>query len=219
MTDTSFRRNASGFTIVELMIATMVFSIILTVVTMGVISFSNRYYKGVHASATQSAARNITDTITQAIQFGSATVTPTSSTTSFFCAGGSVFLYDTSGAMFTNSVGQRGVYVTPKTGDVCADQPLSGGRQLLGSRMRITSLSVSPLSGVANMYQVNVVVAYGEDNVLCAPSLPQQCLASANYTAPSFINRPDVACKAGSGNQYCAVSRLQASVQKRVVPN
>ncbi len=209
--------NQRGFTIIELMVSTLVFSVILTVVTMGVISFSNRYYKGVHTSATQSVARNIMDTIAQGIQFGPAIVTP-SGANNFLCAGGNVFLFDNNGVMFTGIAGQRGVYVTPKTGDVCVNQALTGGRQLLGNRMRVTSLSVSPLAGVANMYQVNVVVAYGEDNVLCAPSLPQQCQITANYTAPSFINRPDVACKPGSGNQYCAVSRLQASVQKRVVP-
>ncbi|QQS20359.1 prepilin-type N-terminal cleavage/methylation domain-containing protein [Candidatus Saccharibacteria bacterium] len=218
MTRHSVRRHSGGFTIVELMIATMVFSVILTVVTMGVISFSNRYYKGVHTSATQSAARSIMDTITQSIQFGSATVTPSGSN-NFFCAGGSVFLFDTNGVMFNNTPGQRGVYVTPKTGDACVDQAVTGGRQLLGNRMRVASISVAPLGGVPNMYQVSVVVAYGDDTVLCAPSLPQQCQETASYTAPSFINLPDITCKPGNGNQYCAVSRLKASVQKRVVPS
>lgn len=58
--------------------AMLVFSVILTVVTMGVISFSNRYYKGVHASTTQNTTRNIMSTITQAIQFGEARVDPAS---------------------------------------------------------------------------------------------------------------------------------------------
>ena len=207
-----------GFTIVELMIATLVFSVILTVVTMGVLSFSNRYYKGVHASTTQNTTRNIMDTITQAIQFGDARVDP-SGANDFFCAGGSVFMFDNNGVMYDGSVGQRGVYVTAKSGDACQNQALSNGRQMLGKRMRIASLSVSPVAGVDNMYRAQLVIAYGEDNVLCAPSLPQGCTASANYSSANFINRPDVRCKAGSGNQYCAVSRLIANVQKRVVPN
>ncbi len=96
-----------GFTIVELMIATLVFSVILTVVTMGVISFSNRYYKGVHASTTQNTTRNIMDTITQAIQFGEARVDP-SGANNFFCAGGSVFMFDASGAMYDVPRGSEG---------------------------------------------------------------------------------------------------------------
>ena len=69
------------------------------------------------------------------------------------------------------------------------------------------------------MYRAQVVIAYGEDNALCAPSLPMGCSPSASYSAVNFINRPDVTCKPGNGNQYCAVSRLTANVQKRVVPN
>lgn len=208
----------SGFTIVELMIATMVFSVILTVITMGVISFSNRYYKGVHASTVQNTTRAIMDNITQGIQFGTATVTP-SSGNNFFCAGGSVFMFDANGVMFTGSSGQRGVYVTPKTIDPCQNQPMTGGRQLLGNRMRVTFLSVSKLPGFRDMYQVRLAVAYGDDDVLCAPSLPQGCLVTASYTSTNFINRPDVACKPGNGSQYCAVSRLTANVEKRVTPN
>ena len=207
-----------GFTIVELMIATLVFSVILTVVTMGVISFSNRYYKGVHASTTQNTTRNIMDTITQAIQFGEARVDP-SGANNFFCAGGSVFMFDASGAMYDGSPGQRGMYVAPKVGDACVDQALTGGRQMLGTRMRIAAMSVTQVAGVSTMYRAQVVIAYGEDNALCAPSLPMGCSPSASYSAVNFINRPDVTCKPGNGNQYCAVSRLTANVQKRVVPN
>ncbi|PID30730.1 hypothetical protein CSA80_04280 [Candidatus Saccharibacteria bacterium] len=207
----------SGFTIVELMIATLVFSVILTIVTVGVISFSNRYYKGVNASATQTVARTIMETITQAIQFGSASVQPPAGN-NFFCAGGSVFMFDTNGAMFTGATGQRGVYVDSQDA-TCVNQALSGGKQLLAKRMRIASLTVAPVSSVPNMYQVSVVVAYGDDDVLCAPSLPQGCDPSAVYATANFWNRPDIACKPGSGNQYCAVSRLTANVQKRVVPS
>lgn len=61
------------------------------------------------------------------------------------------------------------------------------------------------------MYRAQVVIAYGEDNALCAPSLPMGCSPSASYSAVNFINRPDVTCKPGNGNQYCAVSRLTAT--------
>lgn len=213
-----FTHKEAGFTIVELMIATMVFSVILTMITFGVISFSSRYYKGVNASATQNTTRTIVDTVTQAIQFGTASVTP-SGANNFFCAGGLVFMFDTNGVMFTGAPGQRGVYVAPKNTEVCQNQSLTGGKQLLANRMRVTSFSLAPVAGVADMYQLRLVIAYGNDNVLCAPSLPQACNPSASYTATNFINRPDVKCFAGSGNQYCAVSRLTANVQKRVVPN
>jgi len=49
------KRLQSGFTLVELMIATMVFSVILLVITYGVVRFTNSYYKGLNSSTTNSA--------------------------------------------------------------------------------------------------------------------------------------------------------------------
>src|SRR5215813_11934354 len=66
---------AGGFTILELLIASGVFAVILLVVAVGVIRFSNDYYRGVTASKTQSAARAIMLRVSQSIEFGK-TVTP-----------------------------------------------------------------------------------------------------------------------------------------------
>lgn len=74
-----------GFTVVELMIATLVFSVILTVITMGVLSFRNRYYKAVNASTTQNTTRTVIDTDkVRLIQFGSAQVVPTDPSKTYF---------------------------------------------------------------------------------------------------------------------------------------
>jgi prepilin-type N-terminal cleavage/methylation domain-containing protein len=66
---------SSGFTIVELMISTLVFSVILLVVTFGIVHFTNSYYRGINGSTTQDTARTIVDSVTQAIQFSSGTIT------------------------------------------------------------------------------------------------------------------------------------------------
>ena len=58
-----------GFTIVELLIATAVFSFILLVVTTGIIRLGNMYYKGVISSRTQESIRNIVSETSSAIQF------------------------------------------------------------------------------------------------------------------------------------------------------
>src|SRR5262249_25193419 len=70
----------AGFTIVELMVATLVFSTILIVITYGVLSFTRAYYNGVTNSTTQDTARNIISTISQAVEFNGSgiNVTPTS---------------------------------------------------------------------------------------------------------------------------------------------
>jgi prepilin-type N-terminal cleavage/methylation domain-containing protein len=200
-----------GFTVVEMMIATMVFSVILTAITMGVISFSNRYYRGVTSSITQTTAQDVLDTITQAIQLGGGSIDLTTGATAvdpFFCAGGYSFTYDDSGVLYSGS--QRGIYVAPQASSTCASAT-TGGKQLLAKNMRIANLSISGSNGV---YDVNVTIANGEDDLLCAPSVSGSCAVSAS-PMPSYW-KPDLKCKPSVGMQFCAVNRLTTSVQKRV---
>src|SRR5690348_3775172 len=83
----TIRTRNSGFTIIELLIATAVFSVVLVIVTTGIIQFSRVYYKSVNEANTQAAARNIMDTVSQAIQFGGGKVQGT--TTGAITAGNS----------------------------------------------------------------------------------------------------------------------------------
>ena len=61
--------NSKGFTIIELLIATVVFSAILLVLTQVVIRLSGTYYHGVIQNQTLNVAKNITNDIVQQIQF------------------------------------------------------------------------------------------------------------------------------------------------------
>lgn len=68
------KRRAAGFTIVELMIATAVFAVVLLVITAGVLQFSRSYYQGVIAGRTQNVARQLMDDVTHDIEFEPGTV-------------------------------------------------------------------------------------------------------------------------------------------------
>ncbi len=61
--------NQKGFTILELMIATMVFSVILLGATTALIQIGKLYYKGIISSRTQETARGIVDQLGQQLQF------------------------------------------------------------------------------------------------------------------------------------------------------
>jgi len=61
--------NSKGFTILELLIATTVFSAILLVLTQVVIRLTGTYYHGVIQNQTLNVAKNITNNIVQQIQF------------------------------------------------------------------------------------------------------------------------------------------------------
>lgn len=65
------RIHQRGFTLIELMIATTVFSVILLAAATTLIQVGRMYYKGVISSKTQGVARTVTDNITQSLQFSS----------------------------------------------------------------------------------------------------------------------------------------------------
>lgn len=196
-------KQQAGFTIIELMIASLVFSTILVVITVGVASFTHSYYKGVRSSAVQNRTRSVVDTVAQSIEFSGTGITPTGAN-NYFCTGGKVFSFSL-GVRYTGTVSaaSRGLYQQDlPTGGSCptvAPAP-TGGRELLEPNMRVSNMVVRPVSGAGttDMYQVVLRIAYGEDDLLINPT------------------GTDAACDLIAGSQFCAVSELSTIVQKRV---
>ena len=212
----TLRRQQAGFTIVELMVATLVFSMVLLVITIGVLSFTNAYYRGVTQSSTQNTARLILENISQAIQFSGLQVTsPITGTgnTRGFCLGDQRYSF---------LLGYQLVDGTPKanqskhalmqdaygdcSGASAQDLQSSGtlkGEELLSPHMRLAKLSVTPLAN--NLYSVTIRVVYGDDDLLVSPSGKTPAATA-----------PDATCKGSAGAQFCAVSELSTVVQKRI---
>lgn len=65
-----------GFTLVELLIATTVFSIILLAASAALVQVGRLYYKGVIASRVQNTARTVMDDISRSVQFSDGSYTP-----------------------------------------------------------------------------------------------------------------------------------------------
>ncbi len=63
------QNNIKGFTVIELLIATVIFSIVLLVLTQTIISITNNYYHGVIQTQTEQVVKNINNDIVQQIQF------------------------------------------------------------------------------------------------------------------------------------------------------
>jgi prepilin-type N-terminal cleavage/methylation domain-containing protein len=95
----------SGFTIVELLVATAVFSLVLLVALTGFLQIGHLFYKGVSNAQTQDATRQIVNDISSNLKATPATVdidtTHLASGTpySYFCAGSYRYTY----ATYTNS--------------------------------------------------------------------------------------------------------------------
>lgn len=67
------RTSQSGFTILELMVATVVLSVVLLISTMAIMGVNRLYYKGQNAIHTNDTARNILQDVSKQIEFGAQT--------------------------------------------------------------------------------------------------------------------------------------------------
>jgi len=205
------KRQKSGFTIIELMIATLVFSVVMILITTGVLTFTKSYYRGLNQSSTQNAARTILENISQAIQFsGDAVTVPITANNGSqgFCVGNQRYSYLLGGQLWdgTPDVAQHQVshaLVLDQSGSCggASAQNLTGagvtGTELLQPRMRLSKLDVTQISG--GLYRITVRVVFGDDDLLNNPT-------AANASCKVSI----------SGSQYCAQSELSTIVKKRI---
>jgi len=216
----------NGFTIVELMIATLVFSVILLVITFGVIRFSADYYRGVNSSTTQNTARGIIDSITQAIQFSGGI--PTQPTANSICIGNQQLVYN----LGTEITGPSDVGLNQTTNVSCSTSPsTANGTELLGKNMRVTQLKVAEPTNpdgslVFNnhtVWNVELSITYGDNDLLCDSSLSptadggcnnNHTITDANIVAAA--SHGALRCKSVTGSQYCDVVSLSTTVTRRI---
>jgi prepilin-type N-terminal cleavage/methylation domain-containing protein len=58
-----------GFTVIELMISTIIFSLILLAASAAIVEVGKKYYRGITNSRTQAVARSVTEEIAQSLQY------------------------------------------------------------------------------------------------------------------------------------------------------
>lgn len=191
-------RAQSGFTVIELMISITAFSMLLILIVVGVMHFTNSYYKGVNSSSTQNTARSAVEAVTDAIQFGGSPPTcnvPTGPHPHVLI-GDEEFFY------FVNvQYGTSKPYVLLEvpTSTCLSAPPVSlpaGSRELLIPHTRLAVFSVSQV-GTTGLWTVNIRVAYGDDDLLTGSG-------------------SNMVCKLTTGSQFCYVAALTATVQPRV---
>jgi len=195
----------AGFTIIELMIATVIFTGIMIVLTFGVIEITNTYYKGITENKTQNVARSIMSNISQALQFnsgafsqGMTTNTINGSTYDWLCIGSSFQLIYLPGYELTDGTPGTGTdqtnYALMESSNCSGAGTTSiSGTELLDPSMRISNLAITALS--SSLDQINLQVTYGDKVLLTAPA-----------------TSPTVSCLGGSGDQFCTVANLSTVV-------
>jgi prepilin-type N-terminal cleavage/methylation domain-containing protein len=195
MTMKKFITDKRGFTIVELMIATTVLSVLLLLATAIMTSIGGLYTKGIHQSDVQDAARTIVDDVTQNAQLSNgvpSVVGPTAGV-SAYCIGSTRYSF-VIGQQVTDAT--HGLWRdTVSGGCTPADfANLGSGVEMVPAHSRLTSFSISSTSP----YAITVGVAYGDDDLFTDPS-------HGNYT-----------CKGSAGDQFCATSALTTTVVPRI---
>lgn len=223
-----------GFTIIELLIAVTVFSMVLILITTGVLRFTRQYYKGVIEGQTQDVARSIIDDITRSVQFsdGSVATIYSGGNPVAYCLGSAkrYRVYLNSEVTDSTPLGphqHRHALVsdnypncngsTPAT-DVQDATTLTdpNAREMLGAHMR---LGVMSITGNSDVWTVDVRVIYGDDDLLCDPSLgvnPGGCNTGPPSSLPPSVNLAKLECRATTGSQFCAVSELTTTIDKRI---
>lgn len=207
-------KNQQGFTIIELMIASMVFSVILLITTAGLLQVGKTYYKGVTQSRTQGVARTVMDDVTAHVQFSgeAITVTPQAApgVVGVYCLGNTRYTYvrdrqltdgvpkageQTNQALLVDRVAGGCSTGTPHTGACTPSSVLANNcQELLSPGMRLTNFKVEDKSN--KLFHIVVGIVSGENDIL-----------DASHTK---------CASAQAGTQFCAVSNLDTYVQKRI---
>jgi prepilin-type N-terminal cleavage/methylation domain-containing protein len=201
----------SGFTIIELMIATSVLSILLLMTTVIIIGIGNLYNKGVNQANVQDNVRTITDDLAQQLRFGdtfqnpNGTILENNQPVGVMCVDQTRYTYAL-GVQINTSLNHILWRDTLITGQPCVQADLTApdpsvssggvagsGSELINPGSRLTQFSSTSLSP----YTINVGVAFGDPTL----SPPAQGTTST--------------CLGSTGDQFCSTAYLTATVEKR----
>lgn len=203
----SLRQAKRGFTIVELMIAITVFSIVATLVMAGVIYVARQYQQVTNRIAIEEASRSFHQQVLQSLQYTSVPIADAVASGGYKgkCIGGQMYVY---GEIedFTGTIAQSqakynsqkpGLYVatTPSGGcDVSAVGPIQDLQNLLPKDAKVVGLSIDSVTGVIK----TTFVKSGTDLL-------------------DFSSLPTLKCKMEVGKEWCAVVSFESMAKRRML--
>ena len=228
------RLDQKAFTIIELLIATSVLTVILLLVTVMITGIGNLYYKGITQSQTQSTTRTIADQLTSDLQLADghpslppnpnpppsspnivvvSFTDPADGTTKnipsyAICIGTTRYSYvlnqQISSAIHVMWRDTVGSGGTCSPANLALPTPTAGGTELMGQQSRLSVLMITDTG--TNLYKVTVGVAYGDDDLLTGVNVSD---------LPAGTDK-NVHCAAVAGNRFCATDLLTTAAVQRV---
>jgi prepilin-type N-terminal cleavage/methylation domain-containing protein len=222
----TMNKNNKGFTIIELLIATTIFSIVLIVIVSSFLQIGRMFYKGVSIDNVNEASRNLVDSITSDARlttyFDPGGVDSTNANKHFFCVGPHRYTYILAlqvrdSNIKTNANSMVAGIVQDTTNGACkspTDLPIAKASQILGPDMQLNDINIQKNTAGNTLMIRTHVVFYGSDNTVFDTNDPALANTAANPGRASTA--PDAFC---SGNvlstQFCATSHLETNVTLR----
>lgn len=218
------RLGQSGFTIIELMIATAILSTLLLMVTIIMISIGSLYYKGINQARVQDNVHSITDEVSQHLELSGTSkpvrVTSPDGKTVAYCIANTRYVsiigrqigtgMDTDGTTHQSQHvlwrdKPTGCPAIPTNSWLDTATPSPSGTELIAPNARLTNFCITgagalPCMAGPSPYTISVGVAYGGIDLLNPPT----------STNP--------ACKSSTGGQFCATASLTTTVAQRLTP-
>lgn len=204
-----------GFTIIELMIAISVFSIVLLICMSAIIYIARQYYKGVTITKTQDVSRNISASLGDAVKLNGGEVKDPIANVGGWeakCIGSRKYSYKLNTILTKNpaTAMQSDQVFIESIDPGCSDSSPSSGspsnppRELLGENMRLVALSIAPISPtVVDLLNIKFTIAYGGNGT------PADDAEVFNFAGlPLIID----SCKTGAASHFCSVVKETKSV-------
>jgi prepilin-type N-terminal cleavage/methylation domain-containing protein len=219
----------SGFTIVELMIATAVLAVLLLLVTIVITNIGDLYYKGFNQARVQSDVRNISSQVTQDLELSGSNLT---SPVAPVNTPGNVEAYCIGNVRYTFILGDQIGSTTDHVLWRDTDNPVEGnckpianfstvdgpatGTELIAPDSRLVVFSVTQATATSP-YVVNIEVAYGDNDTLCSASVEGSCTGTTSMPAGADFRLANLVCRSSiSADQFCSTASLSTTVVQRI---
>jgi prepilin-type N-terminal cleavage/methylation domain-containing protein len=220
-------KQQKGFTVIELLIATAVFSLVLIIFLTALIRISQLFYKGVTLSNTQEATRNVIQTISDDLQFFNV---PPNVHSDYFCIGDHRYSFNKNVQVGSGDPNDFGII--REISSVCKawqlptppvsppppiqSPDLAKAEKLLDPGMQLNDLVIKEINGGV---QVKIlVVYYGSDKGVFESNTAGYINDpnDPNYNTQGAYKAPDAQCTGLSlSSQFCATAEYQTTILQK----
>lgn len=197
---------SKGFTIIEMLIASMVFTTVLLLCMDGITRIAKLYIKNASISRTNEFTKSLIEDLSQQIRYGSSLpkiISPATST--------DPWLLCISGYAYRIQINVKAASSVQKKSDPTCSlyssvANFSDVDSVAPPAARILVFSVS---NTGKVWDLNMRVALGDDDLMQDDT--------GKSPATSGVNLSNVKCKSGSsGGEFCAVIPLSTTVTRRM---